>query len=722
MEQLRCVVERITYANEENGFCVLKARVKNYSELVPLVGTIASANVGSVLLVSGEWKVDSKFGRQFTVHEWEEKLPATVMGLERYLGSGMIKGVGPKFAKRIVQKFGMDTLTIIEEDPARLIEVEGIGAKRVTAIRTAWDDQKEIKNIMLFLQEHQVATTHAVKIYKTYGAESIEVVKHNPYQLVDDIWGIGFKTADIIAMKMGFDKEGYYRWRSGLFFVLSEHANNGHCYVQRDELMKSAGTMLEINPLKLVMTLDHMLKEKDLHCEEPDKIYLMPFFFSELGVSQRMRHIMQSGTAFRDDDTSSCLERAEKESGIVFDDVQKDAIQKALVSKVMVLTGGPGTGKTTTTRGIISAFAALGCSMLLAAPTGRAAKRLSETTGMEAKTIHRLLGFNPQGGYKNDAENPLDTDVLIVDEVSMIDLILMYNLLKAVPDTTTVILVGDADQLPSVGAGNVLRDIIESGVVPIVRLTRIYRQAQTSKIIMNAHRINKGEFPNLNGGKASDFFFIEEDDTEKIPGIISNLCAKRLPTYYGVNPIQGIQVLSPMQRGETGAANLNMLLQSTLNPQTIHLRRGGIEYRLGDKVMQIKNNYDKEVFNGDIGMVSAVDLDERELTVLFDGRPITYDISELDELILAFATTIHKAQGSEYPVVVLPFTMQHYIMLQRNLLYTAITRAKKVIVIVGTKKAIGYAVRNNVVVDRNTCLKDRLRERMPEARHLADLT
>lgn len=712
MEQLRCIVERITYMNEENGFSVLKARVKNYSELVPLVGPIASANVGSVLLVSGEWKVDSKYGRQFTVSAWEEKLPATVTGLERYLGSGMIKGVGPKFAKRIVQKFGMDTLTIIEEDPARLIEVEGIGSKRVTAIRTAWDDQKEIKNIMLFLQEHQVATTHAVKIYKTYGAESIEVVKNNPYQLVDDIWGIGFKTADIIAMKMGFDKEGYYRCRSGLFFVLNEHANNGHCYVRRDELVKSAGAMLEIDPLKLVMTLDHMLKENDLHCEEPDKIYLMPFFFSELGVSQRMRHIMQSGTVLRDDDIAACLAKGETDAGVVYDDVQKDAIKKALVSKVMVLTGGPGTGKTTTTRGIISAFAALGRSMLLAAPTGRAAKRLSETTGMEAKTIHRLLGFNPQGGYKNDVENPLDTDVLIVDEVSMIDLILMYNLLKAVPDSTTVILVGDADQLPSVGAGNVLRDIIESDVVPVVRLTRIYRQAQTSKIIMNAHRINKGEFPNLNGGKASDFFFVEEDDTEKIPGIISNLCAKRLPKYYGVNPIQGIQVLSPMQRGETGAANLNMLLQGILNPQTKHLRRGGIEYRLGDKVMQIKNNYDKEVFNGDIGMVSAVDFEERELTVMFDGRPITYDISELDELILAYATTIHKAQGSEYPIVVLPFTMQHYIMLQRNLLYTAITRAKKVLVLVGTKKAIGYAVRNNVVVERNTCLKERLQERM----------
>lgn len=709
MEHLRCVVERITYANEDNGFCVIKVKAKGYPELVTVVGSMAAVNVGSVLLLSGEWRMDAKYGRQFSVTAWEEKLPATVMGIERYLGSGMIKGIGPKFARRIVEKFGTDTLDVIEKTPDRLIEVGGIGGRRVSAIKKAWEDQKEVKNIMLFLQEHQVSTTHAVKIFKTYAGESISVVKENPYRLADDIWGIGFKTADTIAMKMGFGKDSPYRCRSGLMYVLNEFSNAGHCYVPREELLEKAANMLEVEQAKLSETIDSMLKDDDLHCEAPDKIYLMPFYFSEKGVAQRLRAIMAAQAPEPDEGLESHIEVAERESGIRYDDIQRGAIRKAIASKVMVLTGGPGTGKTTTTRGIIALLAASGQRILLAAPTGRAAKRLSEATGMEAKTIHRLLGFNPKGGYEMTEENPLDGDVLLVDESSMIDVILMYNLLKAVPDTMKFIMIGDADQLPSVGAGNVLRDIIESEVVPVVQLVTIYRQAQASNIIMNAHRINQGDFPVLRGGRQSDFFFIEEDDTAKIPEIICGLCAKRLPAYYKVDPISGIQVLSPMQRGETGAANLNALLQEALNPGKECLRRGGTEYRRGDKVMQIKNNYDKEVFNGDIGQVSSIDLEERELTVLFDAVPVVYDVSELDELVLAYATSIHKAQGSEYPIVVMPFTMQHYMMLQRNLLYTGVTRAKKALVLVGTKKAIGYAVRNNTVSKRNTCLVERLR-------------
>lgn len=709
MEKMRCIVERITYSNEENGFCVLKTRMKNHKDLVPVVGNMVAVNVGAVLLVTGEWKMDSKYGRQFSVAAWEEKLPATVMGIERYLGSGMIKGVGPKFARRIVDKFGMDTLKVIEETPDMLIEVEGIGSKRVGAIKQAWEDQREVKNIMLFLQEHQVSTVHAAKIYNTYGDKSIDVVKENPYKLADDIWGIGFKTADTIAMKMGFDKEGYPRCRSGLLFVLNEFANDGHCYMPRYELQEKAAAMLEIEEPKLSMTIDHMLKEDELHCEKPDMIYLMPFYFSERGVSQRLHAISKAPAPAFDMDLEACVAQAQNASGIAYDETQKNAILKAITSKVMVLTGGPGTGKTTTTLGIISAFAIQERRVLLAAPTGRAAKRLSETTGMEAKTIHRLLGSNAKGGFDKNAENPLQGDVLIVDESSMIDIILMYNLLKAVPDPMTVLFIGDADQLPSVGAGNVLRDIISSGVIPVLRLTNIYRQAQTSNIIMNAHRINRGEFPALKGGRGSDFFFIEEELPENIPSLICELCSERLPSYYKVDPMQDIQVLTPMQRGETGAVNLNTLLQDTLNPEYKHLYRAGTQYRLGDKVMQIKNNYDKEVFNGDIGQISAVDLEERELTVIFDGVPVTYDVSELDELVLAYATTIHKAQGSEYPVVVMPFTMQHFIMLQRNLLYTGVTRAKKALVLVGTKKAIGYAVKNNKVVERNTFLAERLR-------------
>ncbi|MDR1730607.1 MAG: ATP-dependent RecD-like DNA helicase [Synergistaceae bacterium] len=706
MDQLRCIVERITYTNEQNGFTVLKVRAKGHSDLVPVVGCMAAVNVGSVLLVSGEWKTDSKYGLQFAASSWEEKLPATVAGIERYLGSGLVRGIGPKFARRIVEKFGVNTLDLIEQAPDRLIEVEGIGEKRIAFIKKAWDEQKEIKNVMLFLQEHQVSTAHAVKIFKTYGAESIRTVRDNPYKLADDIWGIGFRTADTIAMKMGFDKEGYPRLRSGLMYTLSEASNDGHCFLPRADLLEKASVMLEADEARLGSAVENMLTEGDVQLEEPDKIYLMPFYHSERGVSQRIASIMATLPLFRADIPQI---EAKGKNGIVYDEVQKEAIRLALQSKVMILTGGPGTGKTTTTKGIIAAFAALGGEILLCAPTGRAAKRLSETTGREAKTIHRMLGYNPLSGYERNADNPLEGHALIVDESSMIDVILMYNLLKAVPDCMTVVFVGDADQLPSVGAGNVLLDMIGSGVIPVVRLQTIYRQAQASDIVMNAHRVNRGEFPQLNKGKRTDFFFIEESEPEKIPELIGDLCARRLPRYFRVDPVLGVQVLTPMQRSATGAAALNAMLQEKLNPDGESLRRGGTEYRTGDKVMQIRNNYEKGVFNGDIGTIEKVDPEERELTVLFDETPVGYDVSELDELVLAYATTIHKAQGSEYPIVVMPFTMQHFIMLQRNLLYTGITRAKKALVLVGTKKAIGCAVRNNTVTKRNTFLAERLK-------------
>jgi exodeoxyribonuclease V alpha subunit len=706
MEQLRCIVERVTYTNEQNGFTVLKVRARGHSDLVPVVGSMAAVNVGSVLLVSGEWKTDSKYGIQFAAESWQEKLPATVAGMERYLGSGLIKGIGPKFARRIVEKFGVSTLDLIEQTPDRLIEVDGIGEKRVSAIKKAWEEQKEIKNVMLFLQEHQVSATHAVKIFKTYGAESIQIVKDNPYRLADDIWGIGFKTADTIAMKMGFDKEGYPRLRSGLMYTLSEASNDGHCFLPRAGLLEKASAMLEADEARLGLAVENMLTAGDIHLEEPGKIYLMPFYHSERGVCQRIADIMATPPTFR---SGVAEAEADRKSGITYDEVQKEAIRLALQSKVMILTGGPGTGKTTTTKGIIAAFSTVGGEILLCAPTGRAAKRLSETTGMEAKTIHRMLGYNPLSGYEKNADNPLDGSALIVDESSMIDIILMYNLLKAVPNWMTVIFVGDADQLPSVGAGNVLLDMIASGAIPVARLQTIYRQAQASDIVMNAHRVNRGEFPRINKGKRTDFFFIEESDPEKIPELIGDLCARRLPAYFNADPVGGVQVLTPMQRGLTGAAALNAMLQEKLNPGRESLRRGGVEYRHGDKVMQIRNNYEKGVFNGDIGAIEKVDMEEKELTVLFDGISVSYDVSELDELVLAYATTIHKAQGSEYPIVVMPFTMQHFIMLQRNLLYTGITRAKRALVLVGTKKAIGYAVRNNTVTKRNTFLAERLK-------------
>ncbi|MDY3919102.1 MAG: ATP-dependent RecD-like DNA helicase [Candidatus Limivivens sp.] len=721
MTTIRCVVERITYQNPENGYSVLKVAVKGYPELVPLVGNLLDAVVGSVLLVYGEWKVDARYGRQFQAEKWEETMPATIYGIERYLGSGLIKGVGPKFAKRIVQKFGTDTLEIIETDVQRLQEVPGIGRKRVDQIAESWERQKEIKNVMLFLQDHGVSTSFAAKIYKQYGNESIAKVKENPFRLADDIWGIGFRTADKIAEKLGFEKEAFVRLRSGLMYTLSALADEGHVYAEQEQLLKKAGELLEAEEASLVMTLDEMLRCGDLIREE-EAIYLPPFYYAETGTARKLKRLAEEPGTDRlwirlaqarektgNPKLSVDVSRIEQTVGMKYDEVQADAIRRAAVSKVMILTGGPGTGKTTTTQGIIAAFRAYGLKILLAAPTGRAAKRMTETTGLEAKTIHRLLEFKPPEGYQKNEEQPLEGDVLIVDECSMIDLILMNSLLKAIPPGMRLILVGDIDQLPSVGAGNVLRDLIDSGRFPVIRLTRIFRQAQTSRIVMNAHRINDGQMPDLSNGKQTDFFFVQKEEPEAALEEIVDLVKRKLPRYYHT-PSAQIQVLTPMQRGVAGAANLNLALQEALNPQGEGLRRSGSVFRIRDKVMQIKNNYDKEVFNGDIGVIEGLNSEDRTLTVRFDDRSVEYDVSELDELVHAYATTIHKAQGSEYPIVVMPVLMSHFVMLQRNLIYTGITRAKKILVLVGTKKALAYAVRNVTVTRRNTKLKERLAE------------
>lgn len=721
MDHLRCVVERITYQNADNGYTVLKCAVKNAQDLVTVVGIMPDTHVGSVLALEGVWKVDAKYGRQFSVEKFEETLPATVYGIEKYLGSGLIKGVGPKFARRIVEKFGKDTLDVIEENPDALIEVEGIGRVRVERIRKSWEEQKEIKNIMLFLQGHEVSTSHATKIFKTYGSDSISVVQENPYRLADDIWGIGFKTADTIAEKMGIEKDRFIRLRSGILYTLNKLSENGHCYAVREQLIKAAVQLLEVEEAELEITLDEMLRTEEVIREE-EAIYLPPFFFSETGCAKRLLKLLAAERRVQMDvDTvmETVTGRAGQGQHITYDEVQLEAIRAAVSSKIMVLTGGPGTGKTTTTMGIIAAYRAAGCRIILAAPTGRAAKRMSEATGMEAKTIHRLLEYKPPEGYQRKEENPLEGDVLILDECSMIDIMLMYNLLKAMPEQMTLIMVGDTDQLPSVGAGNVLKDIISSGRIPVVRLSRIFRQAQGSRIIMNAHRINKGEQIDMRGGRDSDFFFAAKETNEEVVELLVKYCTENLPRYYHVDALQDIQVLTPMQRGVCGAANLNQVLQEAMNPGSIFLRRGGTQYRLHDKVMQIRNDYDKEVFNGDIGVINHVDMEERELTVNFDGREVVYDVSELEELTLAYATTIHKSQGSEYPIVVMPFTMSHYVMLQRNLLYTGVTRAKKILVLIGEKKAVWYAVKNETTADRNTKLAERLREDSMESRIVA---
>ena len=706
MIKLRCVVERITFQNPENGYCVLRVKVKGYNDLVTLVGNFLDVNAGAVLLVDGEWKIDKRYGQQFVAEKWEETVPATVLGLEKYLGSGLIKGIGPKFAKLIVGRFGLETIEVIENDIKRLYEVPGIGKKRVEKIHESWEKQKDIKEVMLFLQSNGVSTAYAAKIYRTYGKESIEKVKNNPYCLADDIWGIGFKTADGIARTMGYENDDPRRCRSGILYTLNQLSNDGHVYAVKEQLIETAKKLLSVEVEPLESALQEMIGVEDVILEE-EAIYLPPFYYAETGTARKLLNLKNTseGSLFSKD---LDIEAISKKTKVEYDEVQVAAIRQAAASKVMVLTGGPGTGKTTTTQGIIAAMQESGMSILLAAPTGRAAKRMTEATGREAKTIHRLLEYNPAEGYKYNDERPLEGDVLIVDESSMIDIILMYNLLKAIPVGMRLILVGDIDQLPSVGPGNVLRDIIESGKIPVVRLTRIFRQAQSSRIVMNAHAINAGQFPNISNGKNTDFFFINMEDPQKVADNIVDLVKNRLPKGYHQKP-SDIQVLTPMQRGIIGAANLNMVLQEAINPTGDCLSRSGYTYREGDKVMQIRNNYDKDVFNGDIGFVCSIDIEDRELTVDFDGHQVTYEQSELDELVLAYATTIHKSQGSEYPIVVIPILMTHYVMLQRNLIYTGITRAKKVCVLVGTPKALGYAVRNMTVNKRNTKLSDRIK-------------
>ena len=702
---LRCVVERITYQNPENGYSVLKVKVKGYNDLVTLVGNLLEVPVGSVLLCRGEWKVDKRYGSQFVAATWEETMPATVYGIEKYLGSGLVKGIGPRFARAIVQRFGTETIDIIETEIERLYEVPNIGRKRVAKIRESWEKQKDIKNVMLFLQGYGVSTAYAAKIYREYGKESIDKVRENPYRLADDIWGIGFKTADGIAAKMGYGKEDPRRCRSGILYTLGQLSDEGHVYAGEEQLVKTAGQLLEAGETAIRDTLAGMLQAEDLILDK-DAIYLPPFYHAECGTSRRLRDLAEStGRSLFDGlfDPSSLT----AETGIEYDEVQLAAIRQAVTSKVMVLTGGPGTGKTTTTQGIIAALKKAGLRVLLAAPTGRAAKRMSEATGMEAKTIHRLLEYNPQDGYKRNDENPLEGDALIVDECSMIDILLMNNLLKAVPVGMRLVFVGDIDQLPSVGAGNVLRDIIDSQRIPVVRLVRIFRQAQKSRIVMNAHTINQGRFPDTSNGRDTDFFFMREDDPERAAETIVRLVKERLPRAYRESPDR-IQVLTPMQRGVVGAANLNLLLQQALNPSGPSLGRGGYTYRQGDRVMQLRNNYDKDVFNGDLGYIREVDTEDRMLTVDFDGKKVEYDVTELDELTLAYATTIHKAQGSEYLIVVMPVLMTHFVMLQRNLIYTGITRAKKICVLIGAMKALAYAVRNMSVLKRNTSLRERL--------------
>ena len=695
-------IDRITYHNPDSGYTIARLAVEGERERVTIVGALASVQEGENFEVEGLWENHPKYGKQLKIESYKTIYPSTLEGIQKYLGSGLIKGIGPVSAKRIIAHFGTETLDIIDADPQRLGEVPKLGQKRVDLIASAWGEQRQIKDVMIFLQSHGITTGYAVKIFKEYGQEAIHKVRSNPYRLERDVAGIGFRIADRIAQNLGLDREAPARVRAGIRYLLTQASDDGHVFLPAVELMERAKEILEINAELLPPALED-LRADDGVVTEGTHYYLPPLHRAEIGTASSLQRLLRVPSE------PLHIERETYECNLELAPAQKQAVELVAASKVMVLTGGPGTGKTTVTRQILRLLEENELKVALCSPTGRAAKRLSEACGREARTVHRLLEFQPaERQFKKGYDDRLEIDALIVDEASMIDVVLMNALLRALPDAARLLLVGDVDQLPSVGPGNVLRDIIDSGDIPVVRLTQIFRQDEASYIVHNAHLINDGEMPIIENSVSADFYFARESDPEKVVALVEELCAVRLPRHGGWNPLRDIQVLSPMYRGETGALNLNQRLQQRLNAEGRPYNHRGNELRVGDKVMQVKNNYDKGVFNGDMGIVERLDSDKQVLSVHFDSA-IEYDQTDLDELTLAYAISTHRSQGSEFPVVVLPLTTQHYVMLQRNLLYTAITRAKKMVVIVGTEKALKLAIENDEVARRFTTLKERLR-------------
>ena len=699
-ELLAGLVERVTYQNAENGFCVIRVKARGHRELITVVGHAAAISAGEWITAAGDWVNDRTYGQQFKARFLKTSAPTSVEGIEKYLASGMIRGIGPVYAKKLLRAFGEKVFDVIEAEPDRLREVDGIGPVRASRIVAAWAEQKVVREIMVFLHSHGVGTARAVRIYKTYGADAVQVMSENPYRLARDIRGIGFKTADAIAMKLGVDKTAMIRVRAGISYALTEAMDEGHCGLPSAELMPLAEKLLEV-PQNLIGTaLDLELADGTVITDrlgETDCVFLASLHRAERAVAERLLTLTRGKLPWASIDPDKAIPWIERRTGLRLAESQKAAVAIALGSKVLVITGGPGVGKTTIVNAILRILAAKDVKLLLCAPTGRAAKRMNEATGFEAKTIHRLLEVDPKGGgFRRDTENPLDCDLLVVDETSMVDVLLMHALLKAVPDKAALLVVGDVDQLPSVGPGQVLADMIASAAVPVMRLTEVFRQAAKSQVIVNAHRINQGIIPDLRKPEAeSDFYFVEADDPEAAVPRIIELVSNRIPRRFGLDPIRDVQVLCPMNRGGVGARSLNIELQAALNPAGDRkVERFGWTFASGDKVMQIENDYDKEVYNGDIGYVTSVEPDDGELTAIFDGRPVTYGFGELDALVPAYAATIHKSQGSEYPAVVIPVMTQHYTMLQRNLLYTGVTRGKRLVVLVGQKKAVAIAVRS----------------------------
>ncbi len=723
LTDLRGQIERITYTNEENGYTVARVKVYGRKDLVTVIGNIVNPTPGEIVSMKGEWGNHPKYGEQFKVVFCQSTTPATVYGIEKYLGSGLIKGIGPVMAKRIVKKFKEETLNVIEKEIQRLADIEGIGRKRIGMIKKAWDEQKEMRSIMVFLQSHGVSSGYSAKIYKQYGNESIQFVKENPYRLATDVFGIGFVTADKIAQNIGFARDSKLRAEAGILHVLHEMTDEGHVYYPYESLIEKCREILDIDREIIVKAIGTIAEDQRIVIEDLNHgiedfrenhkaVYLDGYHVAETSLSTRLKTLIHAPQAIRKIDSGKAVQWVQEKLVIVLADRQVEAVKCVSDNKIVVITGGPGTGKTTIINAIIRIFSIIKARIMLAAPTGRAAKRMTEATGYEAKTIHRLLEYSmKKGGFQKNGDSPLDCDLLIIDEASMIDTLLMHHLLKAIPSDATFVLVGDVNQLPSVGAGNILKDIIESKAVPVVELNEIFRQARESSIIVNAHLINEGKMPNLKSSqeKLDDFYFIEQEDPQKVMELIIHLVKERIPKRFGFHSIDDIQVLTPMHRGIIGASNLNIELQNALNPGDEGVSRFGRLYKINDKVMQIANNYDKEVYNGDIGRIISIDEEAQEARVSMDDREIAYDYSELDELVHAYAVSIHKSQGSEYQAVVIPIHTQHYILLQRNLLYTGVTRGKKLVVIVGTRKAMAIAVRNNKTQKRYTLLNERLR-------------
>ena len=715
-ETLEGTVERVTYHNAENGFSVIQVKVRGRRDPVTVVGYLAAAIAGEFVEATGGWVIDKQHGQQFRAESIRTTHPATPEGMERYLGSGLIKGIGPVFAGKLVRTFGEQVFDVIADQPDRLIEIPGVGSTRQERITRSWHEQRVVREIMVFLQGHGVGTARAVRIHRTYGDDAIGIVKENPYRLAHDIRGIGFKTADELAGRLGVDKNSPLRARAGVAYVLLQLTNEGHCAFPQDGLVEKSIELLGIEEPVVRAAIDHEIGHGRLvrdRIGDDNCIYLANLYRAETQLATRIQRLQQGQHPLPRIDIEKALTWVEQQVGLSLAPAQRDAVALAASHKVLVITGGPGVGKTTIVNSILKILTAKRLNCLLCAPTGRAAKRMTETTGCDAKTIHRLLEFDPSGhAFKRNAGNPLETDVVLADEVSMMDLPLAFSLIDAVPPNAALIMVGDVDQLPSVGPGSVLKDLIDSAVVPTVRLTKIFRQASASRIVHAAHQVNGGRIPDLRPPEQdSDFYFVKAEDSEAAADMVVQIVSERIPQRFGLNAIADVQVLTPMHRGVLGARNLNQVLQAHLNPPkhgAPEVERFGYTYRAGDKLLQTQNDYDKGVFNGDLGIVRRVNLAESEMSVDFEGRIVTYDFGELDEVMPAYAMSIHKSQGSEFPALVIPVHTQHYMMLQRNLLYTGITRGKRLVVLVGTPRAVAIAVNRADATQRCSALRERL--------------